>query len=61
MLQVNAETPLAELAQAVNLSNTPCWRRMQALREAGYITKQVALVDPVKVNVDVTVFVTIKT
>jgi Lrp/AsnC family transcriptional regulator len=61
MLQVNAETPLAELAQAVNLSSTPCWRRVQALREAGYITRQVALVDPVKVNVGVTVFVTIKT
>ena len=53
--------PLAELAEAVNLSTTPCWRPIQALREAGYITKHVALVDPVKVNLGVTVFVAIKT
>lgn len=61
LLQHNAETPLAELADAVNLSNTPCWRRIQWLREKGYITRHVALVDPRKVNVGVTVFVAIKT
>jgi Lrp/AsnC family transcriptional regulator len=61
ILQTNAETPLAELAEAVNLSSTPCWRRIQMLREAGYITKQVALVDPAMVNLGVTVFVAIKT
>lgn len=61
MLQHNAETPLAELAEAVHLSNTPCWRRIQWLREKGYITRHVALVDPRKVNVGVTVFVAVKT
>ena len=61
MLQQNAETPLAELADAVHLSNTPCWRRIQWLRENGYITRHVALVDPRKVNVGVTVFVAVKT
>ncbi|MBV7542528.1 Lrp/AsnC family transcriptional regulator [Acidovorax sp. sic0104] len=61
LLQHDAETPLAELADAVNLSNTPCWRRIQWLREKGYITRHVALVDPRKVNVGVTVFVAIKT
>lgn len=61
LLQANAETPLAELAEAVNLSSTPCWRRIQMLREAGYISKQVALVDPAMVNLGVTVFVGIKT
>ena len=61
LLQHNADTPLAELAQAVNLSSTPCWRRMQMLREAGYISKQVALVNPAKVNLGLTVFVSIKT
>ena len=61
MLQHNAETPLAELAEAVHLSNTPCWRRIQWLREKGNITRHVALVDPRKVNVGVTVFVAVKT
>lgn len=61
ILQVNAETPLSELAAAVHLSTTPCWRRMQRLREQGLITRQVALVDAVKVNLGVTVFVAIRT
>lgn len=61
ILQVNAETPLSELAAAVHLSTTPCWRRMQRLREQGFITRQVALVDAVKVNLGVTVFVAIRT
>ena len=61
ILQQNAETPLADLAQAVNLSSTPCWRRVQRLREHGFIARQVALVDPRKVNLGVTVFVAIRT
>jgi Lrp/AsnC family transcriptional regulator len=61
LLQRDAETPLSDLAQAVNLSNTPCWRRVQRLREGGYITRHVALVDRHKVNLGVTVFMAIKT
>ncbi len=61
ILQRNADTPLAEVAAAVHLSSTPCWRRIQRLREQGFITRQVALVDPAKVNLGVTVFVTVRT
>jgi Lrp/AsnC family transcriptional regulator len=61
ILQQDAETPLNQLAEAVNLSSTPCWRRVQRLREAGYITRHVALVDPQKVNLAVTVFVFVRT
>lgn len=61
ILQQDAETPLTDLAQAVNLSTTPCWRRVQRLREHGFIARQVALVDPRKVNLGVTVFVAIRT
>lgn len=61
ILQQDAETPLNTLAEAVNLSSTPCWRRVQRLREAGYITRHVALVDPQKVNLAVTVFVFVRT
>ena len=61
LLQQNAETPLADLAQAVNLSSTPCWRRIQRLREHGFITRQVALVDPSKINLAVTAFVAVRT
>ena len=61
MLQLNCDTPVAELAAAVQLSTTPCWRRVQRMKDAGVITGHVALVDPKQVNVGVTVFVNIKT
>ena len=61
LLQRDAETPLAQLARAVNLSSTPCWRRVQRLRAKGYVTRHVALVDRNKVNLGVTVFVGVRT
>ena len=61
ILQANGATPLAELAQAVHLSSTPCWRRVQKLYEDGVIRRQVALCDPAKLNVAVTVFVSLRT
>ena len=38
MLQLDCDTPVAELAAAVQLSTTPCWRRIQRMKEAGVIT-----------------------
>lgn len=61
MLQLDCDTPIAELAAAVQLSTTPCWRRVQRMKDAGVITGNVALVDAKSVNVGVTVFVNIKT
>jgi Lrp/AsnC family transcriptional regulator len=61
LLQEDAEIPMAKLAEAVNLSPTPCWRRVQRLKEDGVITKQVTLLDPTKLNLGVTVFVAVKT
>jgi Lrp/AsnC family transcriptional regulator len=61
LLQADASLPLAELARRVHLSPTPCWRRIQKLQAAGVIRQQVVLLDPVKVNVGVTVFVSIRT
>ena len=61
MLQLDCDTPIAELAAAVQLSTTPCWRRVQRMKDAAVITGNVALVDPKSVNVGVTVFVNIRT
>ncbi len=61
LLQLDAELPVATIAERVHLSVTPCWRRIQKLREAGVIRKQVALCDPAKLNVGVTVFVSVRT
>ncbi|MBT8767205.1 Lrp/AsnC family transcriptional regulator [Metapseudomonas boanensis] len=61
LLQQDASISLADLAEAVNLSPTPCWRRLQRLRETGVIHKQVVLCDPEQLQLGVTVFVTIRT
>ena len=61
ILQQDAEQQVAQIAAQVGLSTTPCWRRIQRLKEAGVITRQVALVDARKVNVGVTVFVSVRT
>ncbi|HSV81812.1 MAG TPA: Lrp/AsnC family transcriptional regulator [Ramlibacter sp.] len=61
ILQRDATLSVAEIAAQVHLSPTPCWRRIQRLEEQGYITKRVALLDPEKLNLGVTVFVSIKT
>ena len=45
----------------MNLSQTPCWRRIQKLTDSGVITKRVALVDPDALGLGLTVFVEIET
>src|SRR3569832_385479 len=60
-VQDDASLQVSELAARVGLSQTPCWRRIQRLKDAGVITRNVMLVDPKKINVGVTVFVAIKT
>jgi Lrp/AsnC family transcriptional regulator len=60
-LQQDATLPINEIAARAGVSPTPCWRRIQKLEEAGIITRRVALLDPEKVNVGVTVFVAIRT
>lgn len=61
LLQKDATTPVAEIGRKVGLSTTPCWRRIQKMEEDGVIRKRVALLDPVKINTKVTVFVSIRT
>ncbi|MEO8280392.1 MAG: Lrp/AsnC family transcriptional regulator [Ideonella sp.] len=61
ILQHDAEQQVAQIAQQVGLSTTPCWRRIQRLKESGVISRQVVLVDPRLVNVGVTVFVSVRT
>jgi Lrp/AsnC family transcriptional regulator len=61
ILQEDASLSVAEVAGRVNLSQTPCWRRIQKLEEAGVIRKRVALVDPDALGLGLTVFVEIET
>jgi Lrp/AsnC family transcriptional regulator len=61
LLQLDGDLQVAQIAEKVGLSQTPCWRRIQRLKESGVIVRNVMLVDPRKVNVGVTVFVSVRT
>jgi Lrp/AsnC family transcriptional regulator len=61
ILQEDASLSVADVAAKVNLSQTPCWRRIQKLTDSGVITKRVALVDPDALGLGLTVFVEIET
>lgn len=54
-LMRDATLPIAQLADRVGLSQTPCWKRVQKLEAAGVITHRVAVVDPLKVGLGLTV------
>jgi len=61
ILQRDCTASVSEIAEQVGLSSTPCWRRIQALEKSGIITGRVALANPEKLNVGLTVFVMVKT
>ena len=61
LLQQDASLPLAEIAERVGLSTSPCWRRIQALEKAGVIKGRRALLDREKLGLGVIAFVRVRT
>ena len=61
VVQEDASLSVAEIGLRVGLSSTPCWKRLQRLEADGVITRRVALIDPEKIGLGVTVFVSIET
>ena len=59
-MQKDSTISIADLAKAVGLSSTPCWRRVRQLERDGVIRKQVAILDPKKINLNTIVFVGIR-
>jgi Lrp/AsnC family transcriptional regulator len=59
-LMADATLPVAQLAERVGLSQTPCWKRVQKLEAAGIITGRVAIVDAAAIGLNLTVFVEIE-
>ncbi|WP_296177892.1 Lrp/AsnC family transcriptional regulator [uncultured Brevundimonas sp.] len=45
-LQIDARTPMADLAEVVGLSAPACYRRIRRLRSIGAIEREVAVVSP---------------
>lgn len=60
-LQRDATIAIADLAQRVGLSQTPCWKRIKRLTDAGVITRRVALLDREKLDLGLVVFVSVRT
>ena len=60
-LQADARLTNAELAQRVGLSAAPCWRRVRALEERGFIKGYHAEIDRHKIGLGVLAFVRVDT
>lgn len=60
-LQRDGGLSVERLAERVHLSRNACWRRMKRLEDDGVIAGRVALVDPEKVALGLSVFVMVRT
>ena len=60
LLQHDANLTAAEIAERVELSQSPCWRRIHRLQDEGIIERTVALLDAQKLGLGMTVFVDVK-
>lgn len=60
-LQADATLPIAELAERVGLTQTPCWKRVKRLTEKGVIERRVAILDRERLGLSLVVFVSVRT
>ncbi|TRX73277.1 Lrp/AsnC family transcriptional regulator [Pseudomonas mangiferae] len=60
LLQRNADLSAADIAERVDLSQSPCWRRIHRMQQEGYIERKVALLNPRRLGLSITVFVNVK-
>ncbi len=61
LLQRDASLALEAIGAEVGLSRNACWRRVRRLESEGYITSRVALADPKRLNLGLTVFIAVRT
>ena len=59
-IQKDASLSTSDLADRVGLSQSPCWRRLQRLKEEGYIHRQVAILDRSKFASNMFIMATLK-
>jgi DNA-binding Lrp family transcriptional regulator len=60
LLQRDASLSIAEVAERVGLSSSPAWRRIERLKKAGVILRQVTLLDQEKLGLTFEVFASVK-
>ena len=60
LIQEDASLSVADLAEKVGLSPSPCWRRVKRLEDLGVIRKRVTLLDPDKLGLGFEVYAAVK-
>ena len=61
IIQSNADLSLNEISERVNLSRNACWNRIRQMEARGVIRGRVTLLDRDRLNLDLTVFIAIRT
>ena len=61
LLQVDNSLSVSDIAEQVGLSASPCWKRINRLNKNGTIKRKIAVVDPEKLGLGITAYVSIKT
>ena len=59
LLQRDATASTASIAEQINVSQSPCWRRINRLEQEGLIKGRVALLDREALGMEVVVFATV--
>lgn len=60
-LQRDSSQSTGELANEVSISKSACWRRLLRLQEEGVIERRVALLNQERLNLSLTVYITVRT
>jgi DNA-binding Lrp family transcriptional regulator len=60
LLQQDSSLSIADIADRVGLSSSPCWRRIERLKKTGIIQRQVTILDHEKLGLGFEVFAAVK-
>jgi Lrp/AsnC family transcriptional regulator len=60
LIQHDASLSVAEIAERVGLSSSPCWRRIKRLEDEGVIQRRVTILDREKLGLSFEVYCTVK-
>ena len=60
LIQHDAGLSVAEIAERVGLSSSPCWRRIKRLEDAGVILRRVTILDRERLGLTFEVYCTVK-
>lgn len=59
-LRLDSKINLAALSSMVGLSSTPCWRRIQRMKEDGYVEREVAILNAQLLDLPALVFIQVR-